>query len=741
MALFDILKDTAKKTVSNLVGPAVSTLATGLSNLVKPQVQTVRDPVNIPSKITTSTAPVIQNYQTKPAEVVKANPSGVVTQTPATQSSRVTTASAGTTNVSPNTQTTVYDKNGKARQIDSSLLQSFLKQGFTQGTPQAPITPTAPVAPTPPVSSTEEKIVPETVSSADAEDYMAKYDEQTQKLADTLAERQAEAQAQVEAMRNPKRGTLSKQQGEEENTQNVLEYRLGRKDTLFGQGEIQNLKTEHTQELADFDAETQSLVAAAKTAMEEGDRKQYGQLLEEAKAREEFRKNRVDEQRQQVQDAMTTAKAGVEQKLNQDKFDLDVKKYQSDIAEKSKPLVVSPGSSLYDPETMEYLGTAPKPADDKAPQLETWGGQVHQWNPSSNSWESIGSEKDVGGGNSNNVSAANLIASGKAKLTDYAAEDRGAISGILEKMPPKTEDVTSTQSKVDQLNGLLSHPGLNSSVGPNVLARIPLGDAFGAKQDFIGQVQKLLSQRTLQTLIDAKANGATFGALSEGELKILQSASTAIGTWEHKDKNGNVDGYNVSEKAFKEEITKIKDEYENLLKNTAGQNVATNTAQKAVDDYYVKNPNVREKIDLMSQTVNPETGQYYTDQEQADILGLSFNKVGGDTNTATKIALSIPDNVKGGQCGHFVNQITGLGLGDSYRSKMAKMDPSIQYPESGMVFVMPVQGSAYGHTGFIVDVQNGVATVKDSNWFDKSSPETIKTHKIPVSQMTGFTYT
>jgi surface antigen len=66
------------------------------------------------------------------------------------------------------------------------------------------------------------------------------------------------------------------------------------------------------------------------------------------------------------------------------------------------------------------------------------------------------------------------------------------------------------------------------------------------------------------------------------------------------------------------------------------------------------------------------------------------------------------------------------------------MDPSIKYPQPGMVFVMPLEGEykKYGHTGFIVSVNDdGTATVKDSNW---SKNEIVKVHKIPINKMTGF---
>ena len=114
-------------------------------------------------------------------------------------------------------------------------------------------------------------------------------------------------------------------------------------------------------------------------------------------------------------------------------------------------------------------------------------------------------------------------------------------------------------------------------------------------------------------------------------------------------------------------------------------------------------------------------------------LNLDFNQVGGDTNQALSKIKTIPEGSKEGQCGRFVNKFTGLGLGDSYQSKMAKMDPSIKKPAPGMVFVMPYKDT--GHTGFIVGIDGGKAIVKDYN-YDLTGK--VKTHKIAISIMTGF---
>ena len=79
----------------------------------------------------------------------------------------------------------------------------------------------------------------------------------------------------------------------------------------------------------------------------------------------------------------------------------------------------------------------------------------------------------------------------------------------------------------------------------------------GAEQGFLGEVAKLTSGLSLEALQQAKAQGATFGALSNAEWKILGDSATTISKWEIKDKDGNVIGYNIDEKRFKAELQKI----------------------------------------------------------------------------------------------------------------------------------------------------------------------------------------
>lgn len=114
------------------------------------------------------------------------------------------------------------------------------------------------------------------------------------------------------------------------------------------------------------------------------------------------------------------------------------------------------------------------------------------------------------------------------------------------------------QQTILDTNSLVKDSYLSTAVGPNPLARTSYFDTFtGGKSNFIASVEQLRQQLTKDSLINAKAAGATFGALSEGELALLAGSATKLATWAYKDSGGNIDGYRTSEESFKAELDKI----------------------------------------------------------------------------------------------------------------------------------------------------------------------------------------
>lgn len=114
------------------------------------------------------------------------------------------------------------------------------------------------------------------------------------------------------------------------------------------------------------------------------------------------------------------------------------------------------------------------------------------------------------------------------------------------------------EQSINDVTGLLGVRGLANAVGTNSLSRFnPVNTLTGARQGFVAGVEQLRQGLTLTALQNAKANGATFGALSEGELNLLSQSSSKLGTWAIKDSGGNVTGYNVDQKTFKKELDTI----------------------------------------------------------------------------------------------------------------------------------------------------------------------------------------
>lgn len=129
--------------------------------------------------------------------------------------------------------------------------------------------------------------------------------------------------------------------------------------------------------------------------------------------------------------------------------------------------------------------------------------------------------------------------------------------------------------KIKSIDGILSNnAGLRGSVGPTRLQRggvltvVPRGKLNA-------DIQQLISQTTLDNLINAKTKGATFGALSEGELKLLSASGSRLATWAKTDKNGNITGFKASEQQVRDELAKIKSYAVRDYELTTGQTYKT----------------------------------------------------------------------------------------------------------------------------------------------------------------------
>ncbi len=253
--------------------------------------------------------------------------------------------------------------------------------------------------------------------------------------------------------------------------------------------------------------------------------------------------------------------------------------------------------------------------------------------------------------------------------------------------------VETLKTKIELVDEILNSPYLDQVVGlKNPLTYWTPGSNEQIVKNKLEQLKQSLSLENRQQLKGS-------GAISDFEAKMLEKASSSLGS-------------NLSNEDAKTVLKEIKNAFELAKLKIEGP-----AKLEDIND---------EEMKILKLE--------FPDLTEEQIRSSVFNKVGGDTNKATVEKVStISDGVTGGQCGAFVNRVTGLGVGDSYASKMAKMDPNIREIKPGMVFLTPYSNT--GHVGIVVGINGNNAIVKDSNW---GLDEKVKTHEIPINKITGL---
>lgn len=120
-----------------------------------------------------------------------------------------------------------------------------------------------------------------------------------------------------------------------------------------------------------------------------------------------------------------------------------------------------------------------------------------------------------------------------------------------------------SEDKLDQWTGLLTDPGMKKAVGTTKLARWTPFKAdvmSGDVSNFIGTVDSLTKGLTIDTLVEAKANGATFGALNAQEFSTIADSATKINSWRRTSGDGDnvkTSHFAASERDFKKEVDRL----------------------------------------------------------------------------------------------------------------------------------------------------------------------------------------
>lgn len=136
--------------------------------------------------------------------------------------------------------------------------------------------------------------------------------------------------------------------------------------------------------------------------------------------------------------------------------------------------------------------------------------------------------------------------------------------------PPTDSNVVQLQKKVAELDELIANDEQMENVSW-FLQMSPWDTLTSKKQDYLSRVDNLLQWNVLQKLIDAKAAWATFGALSDAELKMLQSTSSALMGSALKDKD-KVTWFDLSTPEMKRQLQILRDGYAASIAKMTGAN-------------------------------------------------------------------------------------------------------------------------------------------------------------------------
>jgi hypothetical protein len=133
----------------------------------------------------------------------------------------------------------------------------------------------------------------------------------------------------------------------------------------------------------------------------------------------------------------------------------------------------------------------------------------------------------------------------------------------------KSGVVDTALSTIDNI--LKNQSGLKSATGSTILGRLPFGlstklgvgglsikPTFGAKVDVLADVSYVVNNLTFDKLKELKAGGATFGALSDKELKSIGDASSVLASMAIKNKEGQITGFKGTETKAIEQIQLIQ---------------------------------------------------------------------------------------------------------------------------------------------------------------------------------------
>lgn len=228
---------------------------------------------------------------------------------------------------------------------------------------------------------------------------------------------------------------------------------------------------------------------------------------------------------------------------------------------------------------------------------------------------------------SNNIKAGIKVSDAKGKDTaETALIQQSMTKQMAAGLTPEAQKIKSDaiqktlKTEIEKIDEAISSPGFRGAVGTIGLTRRFLsGNMFtGNVDNTVAMINSIVSNQALKDLTDAKAGGATFGALSDRELDVLSSANTTLSQFaKHKDDkaDGKILYYDNSEKNVKAELERLKAASLRLMVANGGKLSGEDGNLPQIQQFLIVFP--EKKVEYNSVTsANPEL----TDEEILQVL-------------------------------------------------------------------------------------------------------------------------
>lgn len=354
---------------------------------------------------------------------------------------------------------------------------------------------------------------------------------------------------------------------------------------------------------------------------------------------------------------------------------------------------LSPGETLYDKATGKVLYTAPAKPSESEPTTKVIDNVLLQYNDSTGTWDKVyegeASSKLITLYRNDPTSGRLLKivkdANGNEISVEIVQSPVKAIKGQVvyadDESPAK---LTDTQATFLSQGLTLQNLASEVQTAINDLGTDAIKGWITQEGKLVPVLQDKIKEENYDLLQKIYALNNLFVYFSTGK-QLNESEFDRLGNQLPNVKANTT--YNQT--AIKNFSNNINDRLNNYMKVNGwkfagGEEMPSNNestlpalkpmSYNTVQDLIKANPDYQTYYDNLK-----STGKYNDTQIKEFFESEGFSDVGGDTNSAIIEKVSLKqDGSKGGQCGAFVNKLTGIGLGDSYQNKMAKMDKTIK---------------------------------------------------------------